>query len=58
MANIKQRDNSMLTFESAAVAGSANIIEKLTVPSSCPRKLKATRLMNTRIFHSKECNTK
>jgi len=29
--NAMQRDNSMLTFESASVAGSAGIVEKLSV---------------------------
>lgn len=31
---MEQRDQSMLTFESAAVAGVASIIEKLTVSIS------------------------
>jgi hypothetical protein len=32
-SDIPQRDNSMLTFESASVAGTAGIVEKLSVRS-------------------------
>lgn len=31
MLTVRQRDNSMLTFESASIGGAAGIVEKLSV---------------------------
>lgn len=38
-AGVKQRDQSMLTFESASVLGINGIIEKLTVRYMKPRRV-------------------
>lgn len=58
MLTLYQRDNSMLTFESASVAGSVGIVEKLSVsnPTPCDTAFHLTNQASHRPCRSRKSN--